>query len=112
MESKNLVCNRTLTMRLASRRILAYEFIAYTVHGPEMYRVGWVCFQFLAQLQDMVVHGPGGRVVVVSPDVIEQLIPGDDSLGVLYHEFQCLKFLRSQGDGLAAAQSLHFCKVN
>ena len=112
MESKNLVRSRTLTMPLASRRILAHELIAYTVHGPEMYWVGGVFLQLLAQLQDVVVHRPGGRVVVISPDFVEQFIAGDDSLSILHHEFQRLKFLRRQGDGLAFTDDFHFGEVN
>jgi hypothetical protein len=56
----------------------------------------WICgvfLQFLAQFEDVIIHGAGGWVIVVSPDLVEKFIARDYALGILDHEFQRLEFL-------------------
>src|SRR5438128_3248519 len=114
MDNRNLVRNRTVTMNVpcAGWRSSAYELIAYTVHGAKMYRVGGIALQFLAQFEDVIVHGAGRRIVVVSPDLVQQFIASDDALGILHHEFQRLKFLSGKGNDFAFADYLHLAEVN
>ena len=66
--------------------ISAHELVAHTVHGAEVYRTSGVAFQFLPKLQDMIVHRARRRVVLISPNFVEQLIAADHSVGVLHSE--------------------------
>src|SRR5215472_2117804 len=111
MESRNLVRSRTFTI-LLPLQLSTDELIAYTVHRPEVHWIGRFFLQFLPKLQDMVVNGPGGRIIVISPDLVEQFVASNDALGILHHELQGLEFLRSEGDGLTFAEHFHLAEVN
>jgi hypothetical protein len=57
-------------------------------------RLGWVEFDFLTKLGDMVVNGAGNRGAVIPPDFVEQLIAGDDFPSMPDQVAQDLKFAR------------------
>src|SRR6476646_6091350 len=100
IDSKNLVRNRTLTIT-APCADSANELIAYTVYRPEMHWIGGVLLQLLAQFQDVVIHRASGRVIVISPDFVQQFVPSDDAFRVLHHEFQGLELLRGKSNCFA-----------
>ena len=63
---------------------LANELIAHSVYRAEVYGTGWVFFQFLAKLQDVIVNRTGGRVVLITPHFIQQLVAADYAVGILH----------------------------
>ena len=64
------------------------------MHGAEVNRTGRIAFQFLPQLQNVIIHGAGGWVILVSSDLVQQLVTTDDAVGILHHKLQGLEFLR------------------
>ena len=90
---------------------LAYELIAHSVYRAEVYGTGWVFFQFLAKLQDVIVNRTGGRVVLIAPYFVQQLVPAENPVGILHQELECLEFLSGQKHGLAIARDFHFLKI-
>src|SRR5580704_1646209 len=62
---------------------LLYELVSHSVNGAEMGGVRGIPFQFLPQLQDVIVHGAGGGIVLIAPDFIQQFVARDDPLRVL-----------------------------
>jgi len=58
------------------------------------------------------VHSPRAGVVLVLPSFIEKFIPRNHAMGVPCQELQCLKFLWSNADFLAATSDLGFEKVH
>ena len=61
----------------------AHEFVAHPVHGAEVYRTGWIAFQFLPKLQNMIVNRASGGIILVSPDLVEQLVAADHPVSIL-----------------------------
>ena len=47
------------------------ELIPLAVNGEDVFGGGWIFFQLLAQLQDVIVHGAGRWVNVIAPDLIQ-----------------------------------------
>src|ERR1700680_2573288 len=90
---------------------LANELITHSVYRAEVYGTGWVLFQFLAKLQDVIVNRTGGRVVLITPDFVQQLVPADNPVGILHQELERLEFLSGQNHLLAIAQDFHFLKI-
>src|SRR5271170_1399222 len=95
-----------------AKAISANELVTHSVHSAEVYRTGRVALQLLAKLQDMVVDGAGGRIILVSPDLVQQFVPADDAVGILHQKLQGLKFLSSQDYDLALALDFHFLEVD
>src|SRR5271168_2152910 len=56
--------------RFQSSKLL-YELVSYPVNGTEMGGVRGILLQLLAQLQNVIIHGAGGRIVLISPDHVE-----------------------------------------
>jgi hypothetical protein len=54
------------------------EAIADSVNGYNVPRLGWVRFDFLTKLGDMVVNRARHRGAVITPNLVEQLIACDD----------------------------------
>src|SRR5579871_4213811 len=94
------------------KEVSAHEFVAHSVYGAEVYRTGGVAFQFLAQLQDVIIDGAGRRIILISPNLIQQLVTADDAVGILHQELQGLEFLGGQDHDLAVALHLHFLEVD
>src|SRR6476646_6902047 len=111
IDSKNLVRNRTLTIT-APCADSANELIAYTVYRPEMHWIGGVRLQLLAQFQDVVIHRASGRVIVISPDFVQQFVTCDNTFWVLHHELQGFEFLCGKSDCPALAHNFHFAAID
>ena len=60
----------------------------------------------------MVVHRSGTGIVLVTPNFIEEFIPGDCAVGVLCEELQCLEFLCGHCDLFVATSHLGFGKIH
>jgi hypothetical protein len=76
------------------------------VYRAEVYRTGGVAFQFLAKLEDVVVDGAGRRIILVSPDFVQQFVAANHAVGVLHEKLQSLEFLRGQDYNFAVSLSL------
>ena len=62
----------------------ADEFVAHPVHCAEVYRFGHVALKFLAKSENMIVHGAGGRMILVSPHFFQQFIAADHAIRILH----------------------------
>src|SRR6478609_5523728 len=117
MESRNLVRIRSFSMSALSCRLWflsqsRYKFVAHAVHGAEVYRIGRVLLQLLPQLQNVIVHGAGGGIILIAPDFIEQFVARDHALRIPHHEFQGFEFLGGEPDGLAVARHFHLGEIH
>ena len=73
---------------------VAHKLVTYAVDSAEVRRVPGVSLQLLPKLQNVVVHRARRRIVLITPDFIQQLIARDHPLGILQKKFQRLEFLR------------------
>jgi hypothetical protein len=80
------------------------------VYCEKVPRVRRVALQFLWKPQHVVVHSSRAGVVLVPPSFIEKFILRNHAMGVPCQELQCLKFLWSNADFLAATSNLGFEK--
>src|ERR1051325_4685395 len=90
---------------------LAHEFIARAVHRPEMDWMGWIFLQLLPQLQNMIVDGASGRIALVSPNLVEELLAGDYPILVLNEESQNLELLGGQWNRFSCLSQFHLGKI-
>ena len=104
---RRVICNNTETHNLVQelrgsslsavsphrKTELRYKLVTCAVEGSKMHRVRRVILQFLPQLEDMVVHGPSRRIILVAPNLIQKFFTRNDAFRILYHEFQGLKLL-------------------
>jgi hypothetical protein len=60
-------------------RDLGQELVTVAMDGVKVLGMGRVCFQFFAQLQNVVIDSPCTRIILVSPHYIEQFVPRDHS---------------------------------
>src|SRR5581483_1037828 len=81
-------------------------------YRTEMDWVGRIMLQFLPQFQDVIVDSPGGRVVLISPNLVQKFVPGDDALGIMDKEFQRLELLCGQNNRRAVAHDFHLREVD
>jgi hypothetical protein len=88
----------------------ADELIAHSMHHAEVYELCEIALQFLAKSENMIVHGVGGRMILVVPHFF-QFIATDHAIWILHKKLQSLEFLRSQHHNLAVAQHFHFLQV-
>ena len=51
----------------------------------EVYRIGRIFLQLLSQLQNVIVHGARGRIILIAPDFIQQFVAGNYSLRIPHH---------------------------
>src|SRR5450755_1895429 len=89
----------------------ADELVSHAMYGAEMHRARGIPLQFLPEFQDVVVHGTGRRIVLISPDLVEEFVAADDPIGILHQKLERLKFLSSQDDGNAIPDDFHFLEV-
>jgi hypothetical protein len=73
------------------------------MHGSKMDWARGVALQFLPQLQNMVVHGAGAGIILVSPDLVEQFIARNGPSRILNEVFQGFKFQGSEHNRLSLA---------
>src|ERR1700747_2547638 len=62
--------------------ISSYKFVSHSMHGQKKTRLLRNGFEFLANPDDMSIHRPGCRKVLVSPDLVEQAIAAQRLPGV------------------------------
>src|SRR5215469_7187351 len=48
------------------------KFVSCAVDRKQMLRICRIGFQLLAQFQDLIVHRPGSRIKVISPNFVQQ----------------------------------------
>ena len=77
-----------------------------------MHWIGGVFFQLLPQFQDVIVHGTGGRIVVISPNFVQQFVASDDALWILHHELQRFEFLSGKRCDFALDHDFHLGEVD
>jgi hypothetical protein len=80
--------------------------------SKEVARIGWVKLQFLPKFEDLVVDAAGGWIVVVSPDIGEQLFARNDALSVLEKEAEQFELMGSEADVLIVLANQHAGKVD
>ena len=66
------------------------------MYGAEVYGARWVFLQFLPKFKYMVIDGTGGRIVLITPDFIQQFVAADYPVGILHQKLESLEFLRGQ----------------
>src|SRR5437879_2228469 len=88
------------------------ELIPHSVYRPESHRARWVFLQFLAEFQNVIIHGSRRGIILVSPDLVQQFVAADDPLGILHQELKCLEFLSRQYHRRPVAFHFHLLKVS
>src|SRR5436309_182815 len=89
----------------------ADELISHSMHCAEVYGTGGILLQLLPKLQDVIIHCSGGRIILVTPDFIQQFVPADDPVCVLDEKLESLKFLSGEHHDFAVALDLHFPEI-
>src|SRR6266550_6331380 len=94
------------------RARLPDELISGTVHGEDV--LGFVrrWFDFLPELGDEIVDGPRRGRLLVSPDLVQDLLARDDLAGVNDQIPQQIEFASGEVDALAGAVRLMRPKVD
>src|ERR1700733_6105848 len=64
------------------------KFVACAVNRQQMFGVGGIRFQLLAELQDLVVHGASGRIRAISPHFVEEPLSCKYPLKIIGEELQ------------------------
>src|SRR5215467_2209009 len=103
--------NRSVSI-VRGLRCIENELVAGTVYGQEILRVRRVRLKLLPQAEDMVVHGPAGRIVLVAPDFVQQRVSRVHHSGRRRKEFQELEFLRGHRHRQARAASFHAGEID
>src|SRR5271168_3182856 len=80
------------------------EAITGSVHGEEVLRLFGVRFKFLAQTDQVRIHGPSGWVILISPNIFQKAIAGQRFAGVADEVLQQLELRRRDIEGLARPQ--------
>ena len=65
--SENLNCFRLWPLWPQNTKTSADELVAHPMYCAEVYGPCEVSLQFLAKSENMIVHGVGGRIILVSP---------------------------------------------
>src|SRR6478672_7797731 len=82
------------------------------MYRAEVHRTRGIFLQFLAELEDMVVHGTRGWIILISPDFVEQFIATYHAICILHEKLKRLEFLGRQDDRLIIAFYFHFPEVD
>src|SRR5579859_2056180 len=82
------------------------------MYGEEVARIGWVKLQFLPKFENLVVDAARGGIVVVTPDVSEELFARDNTLGVVKEEAEELEFVCGETDVLVVLPDQHFGEID
>src|SRR5271168_2388388 len=75
----------------------------------------WICrigLQLLAQLQNLIIYSPRGRIRVVSPDLVEQYLTCENTVKIICKEFQELELMSGENYGDATAACTHTLEVD
>ena len=88
------------------------ETIADAALGEDIFGVGWVFFQLLAQIIDVKPHVMRLVAIFVSPDLGKKLIVGHHPTGILHQVVQQPVFGRAQLDLLVLNPHLTPAEIN
>ena len=72
-----------------------------------MNRTSWSRLQLLPQPANVIINGSSGGIVVVSPDLVQELISREHSFRVLSEKPEEPKFLGGEHNGLVGSANLH-----
>src|SRR4030042_4926856 len=89
-----------------------HEPVSFSVDGEDMPGPGRVFLDFLSQLQDVVVNRPGRGELVVSPDLVEERLPGDHFAFGGDEEFQDIDFKGRQVEFMARAPHFEMDEID
>ena len=81
------------------------------MYRPEVYGLCGIALQLLAKSKNMIVHGAGGGMILVSPHFLQQFIATNHAIWVLHQKLQGLELLCSQHHNLAVAQHFHLLQI-
>jgi hypothetical protein len=84
--------------------ISSYEFVTYSVHSQKVTRFLGNGFEFLANANNMAIHGAGGREILVAPDLVEKALAAQRLSGVTEKVLEQLKLLRISGSPLLSTR--------
>src|SRR5580692_9530784 len=88
------------------------KFVPCTVDGEQMLRIRRVRLELLPQLQNLVVHGPCGRIRVVSPDLVKQQLPCQHAVHILCKELKQLELVSGEDHWNSALPYSHALEVD
>jgi len=91
---------------------LAHKTISPAIDRKDILRTGGLLLDLFPNFEDMVVDGAGGGEGVVTPDLVEQGIPGNHLLAVLYEIPEDFRFECRQLQFQSFADGLELCKIN
>src|SRR6185369_6849947 len=77
---------------------VAGETVPLAMRGQDVHGALGIALEFLAQSQDMRVHRPGRRKLIIAPDLVEQAIPRDHLSLVLHEIAQEIELLAGELD--------------
>jgi hypothetical protein len=86
--------------------ISSYEFVTYSVHSQKVTRFLGNGFEFLANANNMGIHGAGGREILVAPDLVEKALAAQRLSGVTEKVLEQLKLLARELHALSPAHDL------
>src|ERR1043166_3894176 len=72
------------------------EFVTDAVDGEQMSRFTAVVTDFFSQLHDDLIERAGRPKIIVTPDIVEQTVAGENLAGVSVKKLQHFQFLRGQ----------------
>ena len=75
--------------------------------------ISGIVLQFLSKPEDVIVHGAGAGIALVSPDLVQKFVTADRSTTrLLDHEFQDPEFFHGERNLHVVANHFHFHKVH
>ena len=77
------------------------------MEGKKVCGDGRIAFQFLSQLQDVIIYSSGIAMVLVAPNLMKEFISGNDSLRIGCHELQDFEFHRCERNFLTTTGYVH-----
>src|SRR4249919_1282478 len=82
------------------------------MHGhQEAWRSG-IGFEFLAKAKDVVINGASGRIVLITPNLVQKLFARNDSTSGGSEIFQQLEFLCRKRDESSGMRGFHAGEIN
>jgi hypothetical protein len=75
--------------------------------SEEMNRLIWSRLELLPQLANVVINRSSGRIVVISPDLVQELSSRQHSFRGLYEKPEKLEFLGGERNGFFGSADLH-----
>src|SRR5579863_5152450 len=115
VRSRKCVISRPgfLLLRLpVIRQISRDKLVSRAVNGQEIARVRRIRFQLLPQTQNVIVHRARGGVILIAPDLVQELVARKHSSRRSREKLQQLELLRRQRHFLSALHRLHAGEVH